>query len=865
MISVLSERRFQRTGIFRRYYYYNLDDAIKDARAYKVNKYEISDQIEAFEALATDNIVLLKNCDMIGTSGINKGIVLDLNGYTVGSINPGVIPSDETLVITSYDKATITGAESVKDDENNTGVVYLDCAYLSIKGNINVGSHDICIHHKGKKVLKLIEGTGTVEYYPEAADAERARIAEQERLEEQQRLEEQRRLEEEEAKRQAEEQARKEAEAAKAAEIARANVPTWADDNLLFKDSSKAKYYIDNWGNWHITGPSGFAYFLYVYYNGETFEGKKVYLDTDVDMGYFPLQIIHPSESREDVFKGTFDGNNHTIYGLSMLSHDPATGLFTRIEGAWIEDLILAGPGCGNNSSTKGYDYMGRDYNNDNCGFIAGIAQGKESNIFNVHIKHDPWGQLECGTYIAGENNVGAIVGKVAEGGRLDLSVCTNELIVASCSENFGGMIGLVEAGATSYIRDCCNYGTIISTSELRIEPIAESDGTVVLEKNRHINSQYGTFGGGIVGASYGLICLNDCENHGNVYCDKRGDAGGIIAYINKQTTEKGYIIDCVNTGDVYGLDYAGGIVGDVGNNSDDQYYHIAQNSNSGEITAEQYDAGGIIGRLSTDATNHDIYGNSNSGAVHANSCAGGIIGYMEGGGNIKSSGNSGTITSNNNAGGIIGEVEDNACDFTYSKNSGSVIANNYAGGIAGYLGGCVKHLINHTENSGSIFSNYLHAGGLVGQMYLEDSKGSFEYCINYGEVNAQKHAGGLIAHINCKGKVSFSYCENHGSVKSRIGGTWYSAGLLGDILEYFSYDTEATFDHCISDATPEGGCKYCGATNTIKDSYYGASVFADADVWMLVSLAEILIFGIVIVILAVKLKKKGTKTPTQS
>ena len=131
-----------------RYYYYNLDDAIKDARAYKVNKYEISDQIEAFEALATDNIVLLKNCDMIGTSGINKGIVLDLNGYTVGSINPGVIPSDETLVITSYDKATITGAESVKDDENNTGVVYLDCAYLSIKGNINVGSHDICIHHK---------------------------------------------------------------------------------------------------------------------------------------------------------------------------------------------------------------------------------------------------------------------------------------------------------------------------------------------------------------------------------------------------------------------------------------------------------------------------------------------------------------------------------------------------------------------------------------------------------------------------------------------------------------------------------------------------------------------------------------------
>ena len=83
------------------------------------------------------------------------------------------------------------------------------------------------------------------------------------------------RLEEEEAKRQAEEQARKEAEAAKAAEIARKNVPNWADENFTFKDSSKAKYYIDNWGNWHITGPSGFAYFLYVYYNGETFEGKK--------------------------------------------------------------------------------------------------------------------------------------------------------------------------------------------------------------------------------------------------------------------------------------------------------------------------------------------------------------------------------------------------------------------------------------------------------------------------------------------------------------------------------------------------------------------------------------------------------------
>lgn len=143
-----------------------------------------------------------------------------------------------------------------------------------------------------------------------------------------------------------------------------------------------------------------------------------------------------------DAFAGTFDGNGHTISGLSG-----SNGLFGFVNGATIKNLKVEGTISG---STTG------------IGGIVGITQGLvriENCVFSGKISANY-------TDTRKSNGIGGIVGRV-NNGTLKISNCMNigdVQATGTCGLNgvirVGGVLGL-SAKSGTIIKSCYSSGTI--------------------------------------------------------------------------------------------------------------------------------------------------------------------------------------------------------------------------------------------------------------------------------------------------------------------------------------------------------------------------------------------------------------------
>ena len=72
--------------------------------------------------------------------------------------------------------------------------------------------------------------------------------------------------------------------------------------------------------------------------SGVSFEGKTLNLTASLDLsGGEWIPIGHG----DNYFRGTFNGNNHTINGLTITSVYPSTGLFGNLYGT-VSNLIVS-------------------------------------------------------------------------------------------------------------------------------------------------------------------------------------------------------------------------------------------------------------------------------------------------------------------------------------------------------------------------------------------------------------------------------------------------------------------------------------------------------------------------------------------
>lgn len=234
-----------------------------------------------------------------------------------------------------------------------------------------------------------------------------------------------------------------------------------------------------------------------------SFKDKTIYLQNNLNLSEYNWTPI-ASTTSTSLFEGTFDGNNHTISGLTFneQNSDIACGLFAQNNGT-IQNLSVNGSFAINHTNTKTSAIYGS---------IVGINYG---NIIN------------CKNYVnITSNSVDKPFTMLAIGG--------------ICGRNISNRI----------IRNCQNYGELnYSTnnmskgSSLYLGGITayNQGNTINCDNNNSIAASGGrTQVGGIAGFCGGGTIVENCTNSGNIQITSNVDScfvGGIVGSANSTTS----------------------------------------------------------------------------------------------------------------------------------------------------------------------------------------------------------------------------------------------------------------------------------------------------------------------------------------
>ena len=244
-------------------------------------------------------------------------------------------------------------------------------------------------------------------------------------------------------------------------------------------------------------------------------QGKTVYLEADIDLTGTDFAPI-------PTFGGTFEGQGHTISGLSLTGSGNVRGLFRYIQPSGVvRDLSVEG-------------WIDPTDRKNTLGGIAGSNQGLLSNC-SFH-----------GT-VRGADYIGGLVGTNESTGQI--INCTFSGAVTG--EYYVG--GIAGQNGGSIIR-CANSGSI-NTTEVDAE--LDLDNLNQEQLNAAENVPVCTDIGGITGFSSGI--LQSCVNTGAVgYAHVGYNIGGIAG------RQSGYLNGCTNSGTILGRKDVGGIAGQL-------------------------------------------------------------------------------------------------------------------------------------------------------------------------------------------------------------------------------------------------------------------------------------------------------------
>lgn len=247
---------------------------------------------------------------------------------------------------------------------------------------------------------------------------------------------------------------------------------------------------------------------------GRTYEERTVRIMEDIDLEGNETNQWTPIS----LFKGTFNGQKHSISGIYINVNSSDKGLFKTIKNAKIENLYIK------NSTIKVSSHVGTlSYFMDS------------STIENVHIDSDVYIVAKTGPSCW----TGGIVG-AAESGRNTIKKSSSKANINSAGDYTGGIAG------TFYgtIDECYNKGNII------------------------VNNSSSWNVGGIIGVNHGTgnenVFINNTYNTGTV----RGGhfVGGIAGSAHTGISTQLLLTNCYNIGEINGTSNYADLIGYTGN-----------------------------------------------------------------------------------------------------------------------------------------------------------------------------------------------------------------------------------------------------------------------------------------------------------
>ena len=288
------------------------------------------------------------------------------------------------------------------------------------------------------------------------------------------------------------------------------------------------------------------------------------------------------------------------------------------------------------------------------------------------------------------------------------------------CGINFGEITG-------------CTNAAILFGRDLIGGIAGQNQGEITLCVNKGSVTGSREACGGITG--YTNRPIKNSENEAEIRGEKY--AGGIVGYISNESQNNAGAENCINRGNVSSFTYTGGITG---------YLHlglVVSCTNYGEIKGNQtgndisYTAGiAAYGQAAI------LRKNVNHGKVSGYTYVAGIVGQLKGG-NIDNCINmkgADIFSLGSNNGGIVGRGQDNGQMYGCANYANITTTYGYTGGVAGYhqgtMAGCV--------NAGTVTGGTTMIGGVVGYVV-----NTITACYNTGHASGTNNVGGVVGYIN--------------------------------------------------------------------------------------------------------------------
>ena len=340
---------------------------------------------------------------------------------------------------------------------------------------------------------------------------------------------------------------------------------------------------------------------------------KSFKLVTDIDCnvspyntgsGFTPIGNGTGNGTVSYIFKGTFDGQGHTISGLFINNAlDLPSGLFGRVGEAAIFNLTLshvdittqndfAGGLIGRaaNVDISDVKVIGSVYNSADCagscgvGGIVGYATGK---IIRCNVT----GTLQS------KRKLGGIVGEFSGVIRNCYFNGTIKTLPASAYASwwFGGLVGDI------------NYGSNITQSS--------SKGTIQCATSGYYLARIGGIAGELM-KSYGSVQVTESFSTMNISCSYASyGVGGIVGYVGPSASHLALINNTYFTGSVIGGGSTGGICGTLGDGG------LIENSYSnGTVNTGGSYKGGLVGKLDGGSCKNSFWDVNTSG-ISSSAC----------------------------------------------------------------------------------------------------------------------------------------------------------------------------------------------------------------------------------------------------
>ncbi len=325
------------------------------------------------------------------------------------------------------------------------------------------------------------------------------------------------------------------------------------------------------------------------------------------------LRIWTPIGNYSNRYRGTFDGNNHTISGLYYSGNIDNVGLFGynfgTIKNVGIIDSYFKGKNnvggvCGYSlgTITNSYNTSTVSGTNNSVGGVCGYNEYTIENSYNTgSVSGSAW---NVGGVCGYNNSIGNSFGKIENS--------HNTGSVSGTNNNVGGVCGY--NGNNSTITNSYNTGTVSGTNNIVGGVCGYNGNNSTITNSHNTGSVSGpSWVGGVCGENSSNSIIKISYNTGTVSGSKK--VGGVCGENSSNSTIK----ISYNIGSVSGSENVGGVCG--GNNSGtiENSYNIGTVSGSKKV-------GGVCGENSSNSTIKISY---NIGSVSGGlSNVGGVCGF---------------------------------------------------------------------------------------------------------------------------------------------------------------------------------------------------------------------------------------------